>query len=29
LTASNTNISLAGGYRYTRITAGSGNVSWS
>jgi len=29
LTASDTNASAGAGYKYTRITAGSGNVSWS
>lgn len=29
LTASDTNVSVGADERYTRITAGSGNVSWS
>jgi hypothetical protein len=29
LTASHTNASADSGYKYTRITAGSGSVSWS
>jgi hypothetical protein len=28
LTASHTNASAGAGYKYTRITAGTGNVSW-